>query len=80
MFEIKNLDLIKESDISDLRKLTGQFSMIKDMFGPEPVDEKTREEKKIKRRSNARKQYRRQLRKKYKSGNKKKGRKNNKKN
>jgi len=80
MVEVKNLDLIKESDISDLRKLTGQFSMIKDMFGPEPIDKKTREEKKVKRRSNARKQYRRQLRKKYKSGNKKKGRKNKKKN
>jgi hypothetical protein len=80
MVEVKNLDLIKESDISDLRKLTGQFSMIKDMFGPEPIDKKTREEKKVKRRSNARKQYRRQLRKKYKSGNKKKGRKNKNKN
>jgi len=78
MIEVKNLNLIQESDISNLRKLTSQFSMIKDMFGPEPVDQKTREEKKVKRRSNARKQYRRQLRKKYKSGNKKKGRKNKK--
>jgi hypothetical protein len=76
MVEVKNLDLIKESDISDLRKLTGQFSMIKDMFGPEPVDEKTRLEKKIQRRSKAQKQYRRKLRKKYKKNNRKNKKKN----
>jgi len=71
LVEIKKLDLIKESDISDLRKITSQFSMIKDMFGSEPIDLKTKEENKDKRRSEARKKYRRQLRNKYKSGNKK---------
>ena len=76
MIEIKKLNLIQESDVSSLRKLTKQFSMMKDLFGPEPVNEKAKEEKKIQRRNNARKKYRRQLRKKYKSGNKKKKDKN----
>jgi len=71
LVEIKKLDLIKESDISDLRKITSQFSMIKDMFGTaEPIDQKTKDEKKDKRRNDAKKQYRRKLRKKYKSGKK----------
>ncbi|SVA26426.1 uncharacterized protein METZ01_LOCUS79280 [marine metagenome] len=76
MVEVKKLNLIQEADVSSLRKLTKQFAMMKDLFGPEPVNEKAKEEKKIQRRNNARKKYRRQLRKKYKSGNKKKKDKN----
>lgn len=72
MVEVKKLNLIQDSDVSSLRKLTKQFAMMKDLFGPEPVNQKAKEEKKIQRRNKARTKYRRQLRKKYKSGNKKK--------
>jgi hypothetical protein len=65
---IKQFDIIKDSDIKNLKKMTSQFDMLKNMFNNIPMEKSNelKEEKKKKRRFNARKKYRRKLRSQYK--------------
>jgi len=75
--EVKKLDLIKESDIRDLKNLGNQFTMIKDFVGNFTGDKKEklsiedRKNNESKRREKARKKYRRELRNKLKKDKKK---------
>ena len=75
--EVKKLDLIKESDIRDLKNLGNQFTMIKDFVGNFTGDKKEklsiedRKNNESKRREKARKKYRRELRNKLKKNKKK---------
>lgn len=67
--EIMNLEIIDETDISNMKGLLGNFNMLSGFLGSDKKpkeDESTKKRKEKKRRDKARKDYRRKLRSQYK--------------
>lgn len=70
--EVKELNLIGESDINNLKNLGNQFQMIKNFLGNDKktLTKEEKKDKENKRRERARKDYRRKLRRQYKKNKK----------